>query len=195
MVVIDSIKQFQRASIQKDYAAWRTLSWVRSDPSPLALAQLSLIALLRSQLPAVYGGWTAAWGTLVSYLLHLHAYGRAGLVDRLAPWVNASSLLVPLVFSLIFIPLALIASNRFRWTMDTFYAIDALLQELAAAYHGENALVALLSSGLPLLQELESRTNIFLHWWMVTLSVAAAFGFFLVAVRDSPRPRSVLGLS
>ncbi|GAA5924775.1 hypothetical protein JCM3775_005466 [Rhodotorula graminis] len=160
VVVIDSIKQFQRASIQKDYAAWRTLAW----------------------LPAVYGGWTAAWGTLVSYLLHLHAYGRARLVDRLAPWVNASSILVPVIFSLVFIPLAAIGADRFRWTMDTFYAIDHLLRQLAAAYHGENALLELLSSGLPLLQELEKRTNVFLYWWMVTLSVAAAFGFFLVAM-------------
>ncbi|KPV75179.1 uncharacterized protein RHOBADRAFT_53192 [Rhodotorula graminis WP1] len=160
VVVIDSIKQFQRASIQKDYAAWRTLAW----------------------LPAVYGGWTAAWGTLVSYLLHLHAYGRARLVDRLAPWVNASSILVPVIFSLVFIPLAAIGADRFRWTMDTFYAIDHLLRQLAAAYHGENALLELLSSGLPLLQELEKRTNVFLYWWMVTLSAAAAFGFFLVAM-------------
>ena len=118
----------------------------------------------------------------VSYLPHLHAYGRAGPVDRLAPWVNAAAVVVPVTFSLIFLPLSATAAHRFDWTMDTFDEIDALLQGLAAAYHGESPVMELLSSGLPLLQELDKRTSIFFRWWKIALSIAAAFGLFLVAL-------------
>ncbi|BGP15762.1 hypothetical protein JCM10213_007942 [Rhodosporidiobolus nylandii] len=127
-------------------------------------------------LPAWYGGFTAAWGIAVSYLLHLSSYGHQQRVERLAPYVNAGALAIPLVFSAVMIPLSAISSRHFVRVIHAFRGIDSLLQQRAASYRGDFS-IADLAPGLPPLRDLEAQTQLFKRWFGITFAAFTCSAF------------------
>ncbi|BGP31698.1 hypothetical protein JCM10296v2_003472 [Rhodotorula toruloides] len=112
--------------------------------------------------PSWYGGFTAAWGITVSFALHLHALGFHTQIDRLAPLINLSAILCPLIFTAAIFPPAALATSHLANGVDLLGQIEAFLRTKAATYEGEFS-IADLSPALPLLQPLQDDFKRFLN--------------------------------
>lgn len=134
-----------------------------------------------SQLPAWYGGFTAAWGISVSFLLHLHTYGHADTIEVIAPYVNGAAITIPTIFTASVVPLCSLATHHFSRLMDYFGELDRFLADGAATYTGRFSILSL-APAMPVLEALEAELRPFLRWFKATFAVYAGFAAFLTLV-------------
>ncbi|BGP24279.1 hypothetical protein Rt10032_c03g1595 [Rhodotorula toruloides] len=129
--------------------------------------------------PSWYGGFTAAWGITVSFALHLHALGFDSQIDRLAPLLNLSAIVCPLMHTAAIFPPAALATSHFANGVVRLEQIQAFLREKVATYQGEFS-IADLNPALPLPQPLQDEYDAFLKWFGIAFGVFAGSGCFLV---------------
>ncbi|GJN88955.1 hypothetical protein Rhopal_001926-T1 [Rhodotorula paludigena] len=162
VLVIANIQYFDRNSDPTHYIAWELFAW----------------------LPAWYGGFTAAWGISVSFLLHLHTYGHADTMEAIAPYVNGAAITIPTIFTASVVPLCALATHHFSRLMDHFGELDRFLADGAATYTGRFSILSL-APAMPVLEALEAELRPFLRWFKATFAVYAGFAAFLTLILSS----------
>ncbi|GAA5912435.1 uncharacterized protein JCM6883_005668 [Sporobolomyces salmoneus] len=147
------------SNLQPDFAYWWTFAWI----------------------PAWMGGFSAAWAISVLLLLHLHNNsGRhVHLIEKLAPFLNALSILVPTVYLAIIIPIALQCSRYYSSAISEIEAIRDFLHSSAAEYDGRFTLLDL-APMLPIAQTLQVAYTHFQKWLRITFACYAGSAVVLV---------------
>ncbi|GAA6020780.1 hypothetical protein JCM10207_001656 [Rhodosporidiobolus poonsookiae] len=178
--LVETMGYYGSKTIHPSFMWWQTLVWT----------------------PAWFGGFTAAWGILVSFLLHLYSDGYTSQVERWSPYVNEIALGAPIIYTACIFPLAALASTRFSQLMHDIAQIDDLLRQGAASYTGSFS-IAQLAPGLPLLQQIETRvaemqryfTGLFVSYSVTTFLLTSFLGtvsvlylrFLHRSLKETPR--------
>ncbi|GAA5965613.1 hypothetical protein JCM3765_004756 [Sporobolomyces pararoseus] len=144
--------------LQPKFAYWWTFAWV----------------------PAWLGGFSAAWAITVSLLLHLYNSGNDNqFVEFIAPIINVLSLIVPIVYLAIIIPIALTCSNHYETTIREIDKIRDFLHSSALSYDGHFSPLDL-APLLPITQRVQQAYAGFNKWLRTTFAFYAGTAVLLV---------------
>jgi len=132
--------------------------------------------------PAWFGGHTAAWSLLASYILHLFAStGRS--VTLLAACSNAFGL-IPVLYFCILIPLVVIGGNAYSDMIGQYRIALELLDTASASWSpGEQVNIVSLSPALPLFERLVNFYSKFQSFFRAVFIFYAVTAVGLVVVR------------